>query len=235
MTDGTLNMLADEEWSLLDLAGCSLVSDSGLVDALGCTRRLRALDLSGCLYSTATLRQLPQLCPQLQILRLGAPHKSSLHSDLWIARLDLLRPHFEGLPLLDLKQEFTELGFRAPPSRTGGRGTYGGFKLSSPCTGGSEAADRSAARALKHIVPLIEQPAAESECWEMLAAAPDGGGRARLAGLHQLMWPDCPPWVLQQLASMCPKLQVNAHGTVARAAMVSAPSTAMAFQAFSCI
>ena len=76
---------------------------------------------------------------------------------------------------------------------------------------------------MKHIVPLIEAPAAATESWEQLAG--DGGGGARLSCLHHLLWPDCPPWTLQQLASFCPKVQVNAHATAVRSAKVSGPST----------
>lgn len=48
VTDGSLKMLADDEWSVLDLAGCSLLSDGGVLEALAHTPRLRALDVSGC-------------------------------------------------------------------------------------------------------------------------------------------------------------------------------------------
>lgn len=75
VTDATLSLLADDEWNVLDLAGCAQLSDGGVLEALARTPRLRAIDLSGCSLSTATLRLLPQHCPLLQVLRLGAAHK----------------------------------------------------------------------------------------------------------------------------------------------------------------
>ena len=72
MTDETLLLLADDEWDVLDLAGCGRVCDGGLAAALAAAPRLRALDLSRCSVTAAALRQLPHLCPVLECLRLGA-------------------------------------------------------------------------------------------------------------------------------------------------------------------
>ena len=74
VSDVSLKVLADDEWSVLDLARCSHLSDGAILEALSRTPLLRALDITGCSVSTATLRQLPRHCPLLQVLRLGMSH-----------------------------------------------------------------------------------------------------------------------------------------------------------------
>lgn len=152
INDGTLAMLVDEEWTTLDLAGCSTVSEVSILSTLYSTPHLRALDVSHCAFSAASLRQLPRLCPQLQVLRLG----------------------------------------------------------------GCLIASRPVARALGQIVPVIQQPAAASESWEHDVVACEEGVNARLTSLHQIVWPDCPSWLAEQLATVCPKIQVNAYDSSTR-------------------
>lgn len=72
VNDGVLAMLVDDEWTILDLGGCDAVSETAFLNTLRSAPRLRALDVSLCVFSAASLRQLPLLCPQLQVLRLGA-------------------------------------------------------------------------------------------------------------------------------------------------------------------
>ena len=74
LLDGkALELLADREWLRLDLAGCNAVKDAGLRAALPSLSSLQALDLFGCPATTPTLRLLPTTCPNLTLLRLGAP------------------------------------------------------------------------------------------------------------------------------------------------------------------
>ncbi len=73
LLDGAaLALLADEEWLRLDLAGCSMVDDAALKMALPQLPSLQALNLSGCSATATSLRLLPQTCPNLTTLVLGA-------------------------------------------------------------------------------------------------------------------------------------------------------------------
>ncbi|EFJ50326.1 hypothetical protein VOLCADRAFT_120630 [Volvox carteri f. nagariensis] len=72
LSNRVLLSLADEFWTLLDLGGAHRVTERALRQALLRCRHLRALSLSGLSCpSPALLRNLPDLCPSLEVLVVG--------------------------------------------------------------------------------------------------------------------------------------------------------------------
>ncbi|GLI60327.1 hypothetical protein VaNZ11_002444, partial [Volvox africanus] len=64
--------LADEGWTLMDLAGATALTERALRQALLRSPHLRALDISGLTSPSPTLlRALPDLCPSLELLGVG--------------------------------------------------------------------------------------------------------------------------------------------------------------------
>ena len=79
MDDEALGMLADEDWVVLDLAGCSSITAAGLAAVLPMLRNVAAVDLTGCGgVRAATLRLLAASSPAVQELRLGELPRSPL-------------------------------------------------------------------------------------------------------------------------------------------------------------
>ncbi|GLC33861.1 hypothetical protein PLESTB_000812000 [Pleodorina starrii] len=69
LSNRVLLALADEGWTLMDLAGATALTERALRHALLRCPRLRALDLTGLTAPTpALLRELPELCPSLELL-----------------------------------------------------------------------------------------------------------------------------------------------------------------------
>eukprot|EP00891_Asterochloris_glomerata_P005872 jgi/Astpho2/5872/Aster-x0707 len=72
MDDEALRMLADEDWVVLDLAGCSNITAAGLAAVLPMLGNVAAVDLTACGgVRAATLRLLAASCPAVQELRLA--------------------------------------------------------------------------------------------------------------------------------------------------------------------
>ncbi len=79
MDDEALRMLADEDWVVLDLAGCSNITAAGLAAVLPMLGYVAAVDLTACGgVRAATLRLLAASCPAVQELRLGELPRSCL-------------------------------------------------------------------------------------------------------------------------------------------------------------
>ncbi|KXZ55338.1 hypothetical protein GPECTOR_3g47 [Gonium pectorale] len=72
LRNAVLLALADEGWTLMDLAGATALTERAVRQALLRCPRLRALDLRGATAASASLlAQLPELCPGLQVLGVG--------------------------------------------------------------------------------------------------------------------------------------------------------------------
>ncbi|GIL91983.1 hypothetical protein Vretimale_18503 [Volvox reticuliferus] len=72
LSNRVLLALADDGWTLMDLAGATVLTERALRQALMRCPHLRALDITGISSTSPTLlRTLPDLCPSLELLAVG--------------------------------------------------------------------------------------------------------------------------------------------------------------------